>query len=398
MSRHHVNVPEDIKVMESSSDTAGFGSDSDNLSLDSDEELLKVRAAVAPPRDNASIADLHQASTRNCTEAAVEYARPAARALEAECASGSFSSQSRQGRGDKAVGTQILNHTLLMDQPSDFPLRARPDIDINSKKRWLSPLSIEDGVKAELFLFVPEADRETMNHKLFGSHFAKGVGNVHSKMVSDIKTCARAIFGLNPEFFLRGYDQGMQEECRILIRSPHGSYTKFAPVLFPCPNSLLPNNFLKSAVLVKAIYMFSGDKELLETGQTAKIPYRTYHDFYRERLMMGGAWARQVLLFFNQTLFPSTSSLTPAPVLDEGDPAQLWELDFERAIDEEGKPPITISNTPPASAPPSLMRSSSVAPNLTAGPGPVMQPDLNPAAIVEPSISTAMEALDLAHG
>ncbi|KAG1787538.1 uncharacterized protein HD556DRAFT_1448728 [Suillus plorans] len=147
-------------------------------------------------------------------------------------------------------------------------------------------------------------------------------------MVSDIKTCAGAIFGLNPEFFLRGYDRGSQEECRLLICSPHGSYTKFAPVLFPRPNSLLPNDFLKSAVLVKilkvsihgktllssnvqssktkakiwnlratmpgmiaaaaivAIYVLSGDKELLETGQTTKIPYHAYHEFYREHLMM----------------------------------------------------------------------------------------------------------------
>ncbi|KAG1888188.1 hypothetical protein F4604DRAFT_1916112 [Suillus subluteus] len=446
MSRHHVNVPEDIEVMESSSDTAGFSSDYDNSSSDSDEELLKVHAAVAPPWDNASIADLRQASTvlifsgRRQRELLKQNAL-----LEASAAKGQKKLTHNEleiaikGEAIRLLGRKYSITHCLWINPQIFPLRAHPNIDVNSKERWLSPLSIEDGVKAELFLFVPEADQETMNHKLFGSHFAKGVGNVRSEMVSDIKTCAGAIFGLNPEFFLQGYDRGMQEECCILIRSPHGSYTRFAPVLFPCPNSLLPNDFLKSAVLVKilkvsihgktslssnvqssktkakiwnlrattpgmiaaaaivAIYMLSGNKELLETCQTTKIPYRTYHDFYHERLMTGGAWACQVLLFFNQALFPSTSSLTPAPVLDEGDPAQSWELDFEHAIDEEGEPPITISNTPPASAPPSLMRSSSVVPNLTAGPGPVMQPDLNPAAIMNPSISTAMEALDLAH-
>jgi hypothetical protein len=114
--------------------------------------------------------------------------------------------------------------------------------------------------------------------------------------------------------------------------------------------------------------------------------------------MTGGSWARQVLVFFNQALFPSTSSLTPTPVLDEGNPAQSWELEFERAIDEEGEPPVTVSNTLPSSAPPSLMRSSSVTSNLMAAAGTVMQPDLNPAATVIPSISTAMEALALVHG
>ncbi|KAG1732181.1 uncharacterized protein EDB91DRAFT_1084794 [Suillus paluster] len=134
---------------------------------------------------------------------------------------------------------------------------------------------------------------------------------------------------------------------------------------YPSLNILLP----------KAIYMVSGDKELLETGQTTKISYCAYHKFYYKHLMMGGVWACQVPVFFNQALFPSTSSLTPAPVLNEGDPAQSWELDFERAIDKGGEPPVIR---------------------------PVIQPDLNPAAILNPSesnsISTAMEALALAHG
>ncbi|KAG2096722.1 uncharacterized protein F5147DRAFT_656528 [Suillus discolor] len=155
-----------------------------------------------------------------------------------------------------------------------------------------------------------------------------------------------------------------------------------------------------AAAAIVAIYVLSGDKELLETGQTTKIPYHAYHDFYRECLMMGGAWACQVLTFFNQALFPATSSLTTAPVLDEGDPAQSWELDFERAIDEGGEPLVITSNALPASAPPSLTRSSPVMLDLMAGPG--MQPDPNPTPIANPaesnSNSTAMQALALVHG
>ncbi|KAG1796731.1 uncharacterized protein HD556DRAFT_1441423 [Suillus plorans] len=58
MSQQH--VPEDIEVTESGS--TSFDSDSDNLSSDLDEELMKVCAAVASPPDGASIADLHKAS------------------------------------------------------------------------------------------------------------------------------------------------------------------------------------------------------------------------------------------------------------------------------------------------------------------------------------------------
>jgi hypothetical protein len=62
-----------------------------------------------------------------------------------------------------------ITHCLWIN-PQIFPLCTCPNIDLNSKEHWLSPLLIEDGVKAELFLFIPETDHEMMNHKHFGSH------------------------------------------------------------------------------------------------------------------------------------------------------------------------------------------------------------------------------------
>ena len=50
-----------------------------------------------------------------------------------------------------------------------FPLSVNPGIDLNSEERWLSARAIEDGIKTELFAFIPRADWPLMGHKNFGS-------------------------------------------------------------------------------------------------------------------------------------------------------------------------------------------------------------------------------------
>ncbi|OJA17452.1 hypothetical protein AZE42_14162, partial [Rhizopogon vesiculosus] len=61
-----------------------------------------------------------------------------------------------------------ITHCLWIDVHI-FPLLQCPTIDLSSKECWLSPLAIEDGVKAELFQFIPETDCGLMSHKDFGS-------------------------------------------------------------------------------------------------------------------------------------------------------------------------------------------------------------------------------------
>ena len=160
-----------------------------------------------------------------------------------------------------------MTHCLWINSEI-FPLSENPGIDLNSEERWLSACSIEDGVKTEFFAFIPRADRPLMAHKNFGSDvsitlpftlnwllivskFSKGVGNVHSEMVSNIKATAGAIFGLPSEYFVCNFPWDSQAECRSLVVNPHGKHTKFAPVLFPNPKDMQPAMFLKSAKLVK---------------------------------------------------------------------------------------------------------------------------------------------------
>jgi hypothetical protein len=81
--------------------------------------------------------------------------------------------------------------------------------------------------------------------------FGTGVTNVRSEMVSDVKSCAAAIFGLNPTFFSRGYQRFTEPACRAFLVGPNDKYMKYAPVLFPRPDDLKPEDFLKTAKLVR---------------------------------------------------------------------------------------------------------------------------------------------------
>ncbi|KAI6026052.1 hypothetical protein EDC04DRAFT_2606150 [Pisolithus marmoratus] len=119
-----------------------------------------------------------------------------------------------------------------------FPLCDDPQTDLYSSECWVSPLVIKDGVKSELFQFIPKEDHPLMAHCIFGDKFCHGIQCVHSEMVSNIKSTGGAIFGLLAEFFIRSFDRFKEPRCWKLLLSPNQKYTKFAPCLFP--------NFLKN--------------------------------------------------------------------------------------------------------------------------------------------------------
>ncbi|KAG1800163.1 hypothetical protein EV424DRAFT_1545766 [Suillus variegatus] len=209
---------------------------------------------------------------------------------------------------------------------------------------------MEDGVKAELFQFIPPEEHELMNYQSFGSQFGRGISNAHSEMASDVKVCAGAIFSLSVNIFIWGYKRHKDPGCRALLLSPHGDYMKFVPVFFPTSKKLVPTGASVESIALrqiitgchrccifedKAISLLSGDAELTEIGETTKIPYRKYHNFFRQRLLTGGSWAHQVFLFFNNALF-STSSSVPPPANDN-EPGHMYEEEFERAMEQELK-------------------------------------------------------------
>jgi len=88
--------------------------------------------------------------------------------------------------------------------------------------------------------------------------------------------------------------------------------------------------------LSQAIFLLSGDTDLFATGEKSRIPYLKYHNYYQQYLMTGGASARDVLTFFNDALFPGTSS-SHASVTDTGIRQSNWEEEFERAMEAGGE-------------------------------------------------------------
>ncbi|KIK42228.1 hypothetical protein CY34DRAFT_12491 [Suillus luteus UH-Slu-Lm8-n1] len=334
----------------------------------------------------------------------------------------------------KNYGRKFSVTHCLWVETTIFPLRAPPpNIDLRSKERWLSPMSIQDGVKAELFRFILPADHGMMAHKNFGSHFVKGINSVRAEMVSDVKSCAAAIFNLDAKFFIRGYARDSEPACRALLLNPQGAYTKFAPVLFPRPEHLFRDDFLKTSKLVfilkaslfgrsslaanapptpktkakiwelrcvtpgliaaaavVAIFILSGDKELVEIGDKSRISYKEYHNYYRQSLMTGGAWADSIYTFFNNSLFTTSSSATTllGDLRGENTLCDTWEQDFERAMEIGGDLPEP--DVPRAASP----LTEEDAPLSTAS----VAIDKTPIIIDTPqSISAAMQGLAMAE-
>lgn len=147
--------------------------------------------------------------------------------------------------------------------------------------------------------------------------------------------------------------------------------------------------------------------------------------------MTGGTWARDILTFFNNALFPETSSSHVGPdTTDAGTSHNSWEEELERAMEEGGNRPAfqfdpvvapvtqcsesivdppSASVTRPPSASVTRPPSASVAlpayyaPAVAFPPAPVTAPVTLPSAapiIAAPSdtISSAMQDLTLAGG
>ncbi|KAF9232811.1 hypothetical protein BU15DRAFT_67128 [Melanogaster broomeanus] len=401
---------------------------------ESDGDMLRdIRATVAPRAEDATLDEVRQALEK--AQNMVLDMRGQVRSVEKRNALLEAQKPRRQrGKRVGALSDQELSVALQADAIRAFGRKTLGSIFLRPE-RWLSPLSIEDGVKTELFNFVPEEQHTLMAHKEFGESFATGVQCVRSEMANDIKSIGGAVFGLPAEFFIRGYQRFASPECRALLLSPREKYTKFAPVLFPGGEILNKGDFLKSATLVKvlkaaffgksslggtqapgpkakaklwgwrdtspgmiaaaaviAIFILSGDSALNEKGDKSQINYLEYHNYYRSRLLTGDNWSRSVLTFFNNALFPATSSLTDEALQANAAEDDDWELEFERAFEEghiasahHAAPPpaAVVPAPPPAAVLPAL-------PVPAAAPTPSVPPVVVPAI---QSISLAMRDL-----
>ena len=68
----------------------------------------------------------------------------------------------------RAYGRKYSMTHCLWINSEIFPLRSNPKINLYSKEHWISALSIEDGVRTELFEFIPQSDWKLMAYETFG--------------------------------------------------------------------------------------------------------------------------------------------------------------------------------------------------------------------------------------
>ncbi|KAF8833526.1 hypothetical protein BDN67DRAFT_985976 [Paxillus ammoniavirescens] len=394
-------------VDEPSDTDASQDQESDTEDSDEDEDLWQMRAALAPCTADAMLHDIRKALevAQNllfdmCGKYRAALKRNAL--LEAHAGKGGGGKKGNLTDKDLAMVLQedtirilgrkySVTHCLWMN-PEIFPLRKNPAINLTSEEHWLSPMSIEDGINTELFQFVPPADHETMGHKSFAPHFCAGIQCSRSEMVSDIKSCA------------------------ALITTPNGKYTKLAPILFLDPKNPRLNNFLMTAKLVRALKALLFGKaslsglpvpsprtkakkwELRSTtpGMVAAAAVMVHFSLWRLVNASGDAWSRSVLTFFNNSLFPATSS---SPVDETNAPDNIkddnWEAQLQRASDEHH------THVPEAPMLPATVQAPSVPPITqprSAPPAVIARPPLTPPAAMIPSISSAMQELMLDRG
>ncbi|KIK18211.1 hypothetical protein PISMIDRAFT_14520 [Pisolithus microcarpus 441] len=282
-----------------------------------------------------------------------------------------------------------------------FPLHKNPEINLVAAERWVSPLAIEDSVKTELFKYIPKEDQTLMAHKDFGEAFSHGVQSLHSEMVSNIKSMAGAVFRLPADFFLHSCNRFEELHCWQLLLSPTGKYTKFTPCLFPHPDNLKSIDFLKTALLVWAIwaaffgkssvgggtnapgpkckvklwglrdtsagliagaaivmiFILSGDMSLNMKGDKTQILHLEWHSYYHSCLLKGDAWSRLV-------------------------EADDWELAYQNMFEAGVELPAVVTTQ------------SASAPFPPREPAPSPSHPVTPLAVA-PSISAALEDLTL---
>ncbi|KIK97227.1 hypothetical protein PAXRUDRAFT_10315 [Paxillus rubicundulus Ve08.2h10] len=257
-----------------------------------------------------------------------------------------------------------------------FPLTKNPGVHLLGAEHWLSPLSIKDGIKTELFNFIPKEQYMLMTHKDFGeSIFDKGN---FLKTVTLVKVLKAAFF----------------------------SKSSLGSVQAPSPK---PKAKLWEWRDTSAIFILSGDSALNEKRDKTQINYVEYYNYYHSWLLKGDIWSHSVFSFFNNVLFPATS-LHGAGVLQMGaaEEDDDWELKFECDFEEGHTAPALNTPAFAPSAPPSitpLQAALAYAPpratDIPAPPPAPLPPPHGPTAtpvvvsIAAPSISLVMRDLVL---
>ncbi|KAF8833921.1 hypothetical protein BDN67DRAFT_1017046 [Paxillus ammoniavirescens] len=329
MPRH--NIENNLSTSESDSNIS-HNERSSGLETDDDDDLKDIRATIAPQPVTSMPQELLQAleiAQNLLMDLCVKYWNMLRwmALLEAQ------KSKGRQGRTAVPAGhlTEAeLNRALKEDEiyvlswkfsvthclwvsKMIFPLCKNPLIDLNGKEHWLSPRSVEDGLKTKRFQFVAIEDHELMGHS----------------------------------------------KCQVLLVNAYGNYNKCAPIFFPDPKNANPDKFLKTVVLVRvlkaALFGKSSISSIASAGPQTKFKI----------------WELR-----NMSLDSSASAFeSPADTLEDIDYKEAFEHAMEMGLPPPIFPGAPSPSSCLSSLPPSAAMAPVAAPSNSIS--AAMQPHLN---------------------
>ncbi|THH15029.1 hypothetical protein EW146_g5393 [Bondarzewia mesenterica] len=160
-------------------------------------------------------------------------------------------------------GRQFFVIKEMWVEPSIF-LQPAPRMPADSEDRYKAPLSIKQGVIADLYSLIPTHLHDMMqNHSSFGKVFQKALSSQCSTIVHRLRLNALKIFGNNnfsAKWFEVNYDRGAVPELQALLKadtsSPRAPYSALPPIFFP-NEKIDKRNMFKSKVLILHITLFS---------------------------------------------------------------------------------------------------------------------------------------------
>ncbi|KAG1849250.1 hypothetical protein F4604DRAFT_1935048 [Suillus subluteus] len=417
-------------------------SNDDERDSDSDtgNDLRSLRMILAVPQPDAPMHEVRKAL--EVAQQAYTNVRSELRVLKKEYATLQAAipvrSRNRVLKKTSAIDSDIsragkmyamLNYFWVMN--GLFPTTPQPNVNPHSNMRWSSPDAKLKGAMAELYLCVPKTLHKAMEiYTQFGPLFRAAVSSERSNILHVIKDCAGLIFSslkLDPTIFTDEPSKKKENEqlLALLKKNGEGEYTRLAPVLFKDPGAIVPDDFLKSPVLVKIIrveifgkavlsgktkghpkargqrwatqcvtegliaaaailarFLLSHDHELTATGPATKVEYQQDFDFYLERLFKRSSWAIGVMDYYNKEVFGTSSEPASASAaLSSVSQSHTWEDDFLQQLDSEAPAlapppaPICIPQSAPAPAralapPPAPVSIPRYAPAPTPAPAP----------------------------
>ncbi|KAG0700516.1 hypothetical protein DFH29DRAFT_876570 [Suillus ampliporus] len=257
-----------------------------------------------------------------------------------------------------------------------FPTTPQPNIDPRSDTCWASPEAKLNGAMAELYHCVPKSLHKAMEtYSQFRSLICLIPIPICDVNVIDVYMCPNFVLRLklDPTVFTDGPAEKKENGQLLALLKKHGGdeYTHLAPILFMNPTAMVPDDFLKTPIMVKIIrveifgkaslsgktkghpkargaaivahFLLTHDQELMATGSATKIEYRQDYDFYLEHLFKRSSWAISVMDYYNGEVFGTSSVPASASAPSSTSQPCTWEDDFLQQLEAPAPAPAPVS-------------------------------------------------------